>query len=137
MEKDVRRAIELWERAAELGVNDAHFALGCLHDEGTDVEKDAAKAIRHWEAAAVMGDVMARHNLGWEERAAGNYDLALQHWMISAKLGGQESLNGVKDMFMYGLATKADYAEALRGHQSAVEEMRSPDRDEARLYLTR
>ena len=137
LEKDVRRAIELWERAAELGLKEAHYTLGCLYDEGTDVENDTAKAIRHWEAAAVKGDVMARHNLGWEERAAGNYDLALQHWMISAKLGGQESLNGIKAMFMDCLATKADYAEALRGHQSAVEEMRSPDRDEARLYLTR
>ena len=132
LEKDATRAIALLERAAELGVNDAHFALGCLHDEGTDVEKDAAKAIRHWEAAAVKGNANARYNLGCEEHAAGNYDLALQHWMISAKLGGQESLNGIKEMFMYGLATKADYAEALRGHQSAVEEMRSPDRDEAR-----
>ena len=32
---------------------------------------------------------------------------------------------------MNGLATKADYAAALRGYQNAVEEMSSPDRDEA------
>ena len=32
---------------------------------------------------------------------------------------------------MIGLATKAEYADALRGFQSAVEVMRSPDRDEA------
>ena len=34
-------------------------------------------------------------------------------------------------MFIGSLATKADYAVALRGYQSAVEEMRSPDREEA------
>ena len=33
---------------------------------------------------------------------------------------------------MNGLATKADYAAALRGYQNAVEEMSSPDRDEAK-----
>ena len=60
----------------------------------------------------MSGHVSARHNLGCEEFNAGNYDLALQHWMIAAKLGHEKSLNNVKDMFMNGLATKADYAEA-------------------------
>ena len=133
LEKDVTRTVELWERAAELGLKEAHHNLGCLYDEGTDVEKDTAKAVLHWEAAAVKGDANARCNLGAIEYNSENYDLALQHFMIAAKLGDQDSLNNIKDMFMDGLATKADYAEALRGHHSAVEEMRSPDRDEARL----
>ena len=30
LEKDATRAIELWERAAELGAKEAHFSLGCL-----------------------------------------------------------------------------------------------------------
>ena len=132
LEKDVTKAIELWERAAELGVRGAHNSLGYIYCNGTDVEKDISKAMLHWEATAICGQVHARHNLGWAERAAVNHDLALQHWMISAKLGYQRSLSGIKEMFMDdGLATKADYADALRGYQSAVEEMRSPDREEA------
>ena len=51
--------------------------------------------------------------------------------MIAARLGHEKSLSAVKKMFMKGLATKDDYAEALRGYQSAIEEMRSPDRDQA------
>ena len=89
------------------------------------------KAIRHSEAAAMSGFVLARYHLGCMEYNAENYDLALQHWMISAKLGLQISLDEVKDLFMDGLATKDDYAGALRGYQSAVKEMSSPDRDEA------
>ena len=135
LEKDVTRAVDLYERAAELGVKEAHLRLGLLYGHvygsGEDVEKDMAKAIRHYEAAAVKGDVTARHNLGFEEYKDGIYDLALQHWMIAAKMGCQHSLHKIKLMFMEGLATKADYAEALREHQSAVEEMRSPDREEA------
>ena len=92
LEKDVARAFELYERAAELGVIDAHYNLGVLYDEGTDVEKDTAKALRHYEAAAMCGDVLARHNLGNAEHRAGNHDLALQHWMISAKSGHEGSL---------------------------------------------
>ena len=131
LEKDVMRAVEMYERAAELGVKDAHYNLGVLYAEGTEVEKDVAKAFRHYEAAAMRGHVLARFNLGCGEHSAGNYDRGLQHYLIAANLGGQDALNNVKYMFMDGLATKADYAEALRGYQSAVEEMRSPDRDEA------
>ena len=131
MQKDVTRAVNLYERAAELGEKKAHYNLGFLYINGEDVEKDMAKAIRHLEAAAVKGDAYARNTLGFREDNAGNYDLALQHYMIAAKMGFQGSLDNVKKMFMSGLATKADYAEALRGHQSAIEEMRSPDREEA------
>jgi len=51
--------------------------------------------------------------------------------MISAKLGFKLSLDMIKMMFTNGNATKTDFVEALRGYQSAVEETRSPDRDEA------
>lgn len=94
--------------------------------------KDMAKAFRHCEVAAMGGHVLARHNLGSAEYYAGNHDLALQHWMIAAPLGQEGTLNNVKILFNKGLATKADYAAALRGYQNAVQEMSSPDRDEAK-----
>ena len=130
LEKDVTRVVELWERAAELGLNEAHHNLGRLYREGIDVEKDTTKAFRHYEAAAVGGDVSARLDLGCMEQRAGNDDIAVQHWMIAAKLGHETALDYVKKMFMLGEATKADYAAALRGYQSAAQQMRSPDRDE-------
>lgn len=79
----------------------------------------------------MSGHVSARFNLGNMEGRAGNHNLALQHWMIAANLGHQVALDSVKEIFMGGFATKADYAGALRGYQSAVEEMRSANRDEA------
>ena len=133
LKKDVVRAVELYERAAELGVKDAHYNLGVLYSEGEEVAKDMDKAIRHYEVSAMCGHVLARYNLGCIEGKAENYDLSLQHFSISAKLGDQESLNMVKTFFMNGLATKADYAAALCGYQSAIEEMSSPERDEAKV----
>mmetsp|Transcript_2972 Transcript_2972/g.6899 ORF Transcript_2972/g.6899 Transcript_2972/m.6899 type:complete len:271 (-) Transcript_2972:147-959(-) len=132
LEKDVTRAVELYERAAELGVKEAHYNIGVLYDEGTDVEKDVAKAIRHYESAAMGGDVSARYNLGSEEHNSGNYDLALQHFLISAKMGDEDSLGMIKAAFMDGLASKADYATALRGYRESIDEMSSPDRDKAK-----
>ncbi|EJK69420.1 hypothetical protein THAOC_09326, partial [Thalassiosira oceanica] len=96
-----------------------------------------AKAFCHYETAAVSGDVSARFNLGSIEYNAGNYELALQHLLISAKLGDQDSLNAVKKMFTIGLATKADYSAALRGYQNAIEEMSSPDRNEVKALIGR
>ncbi|EJK44602.1 hypothetical protein THAOC_36846, partial [Thalassiosira oceanica] len=136
LEKDVTRAVELYDRAAELGVKDAHFNLGVLYAKGADVAKDMVKAFRHYEAAAMCGHVPARYNLGYIEGKAGNHVIALQHLLISAKLGHEDSLNAVKRMFVAGLANEADYATALRGYQKALEEMSSPDRDEAKSIGT-
>ena len=77
-------------------------------------------------------DVRPRYSQVQTEFNAGNCDIALQHFLISAKLGYKDSLNNVKILFMKGLATKADYAESLRGYQNAIEEMSSSDRDEAK-----
>ncbi|EJK43664.1 hypothetical protein THAOC_37870, partial [Thalassiosira oceanica] len=112
--KDVTRAVELYERAVELGVKEAHFSLGVLYANGAKVEKDTAKACRSLRGGS---DV-------WP----------LQHMMIAAKLGDEHSLNKVKSAFMSGIATKADYATALRGYQNAIEEVSSPDRDEAKAF---
>ena len=52
--------------------------------------------------------------------------------MISAKMGDESSLNFIKKRFMDGNATKAQYAEALRGYGDAVEEMKNHQREEAK-----
>ena len=134
LKEDVTRAVELYERAAELGGKGAHYNLGILYANGEGVERDTSKAFRHYEAAAICGVVNARNNLGCEEFRTGHCDLALQHWMISANLGCENALKNVKAFYMNGLATKADYAAAMRGYQSAIEEMSSPDREEAKNW---
>ena len=130
--KDVPRAIELWTEAAELGSLDAHFQLGDTYYDGNGVEEDKPRGIHHWQQAAMKGHALSRHNLGAIEYGEGNYELAVQHYMISAKMGYEQSLNSIKRRFIKGRATKAQYAEALMGYQTAVEEMKSPQRDIAK-----
>ena len=133
LEKDVHRAIELWTEAAELGSIDAHGSLGAVYYDGKEgVEEDKPRGIRHWHQAAIKGDADSRHNLGAIESVAGNYELAVQHGMISAKMGYKDSLDGIKQMFKDSHATKTQYAEALREYQNAVEEMKSSQREEAK-----
>ena len=80
----------------------------------------------------MKGHALSRHDLGADEFERGNDQLAVQHWMISAKMGFESSLNEIKDMFKDGDATKAQYAEALLGYRDALEEMKSPQREEAK-----
>ena len=64
----------------------------------------------------------------------GNYGGALRHLLISAKMGHKDSLDIIKKMFVKGHATKAQYAEGLKVYQDAMEEMKSPERDEAATF---
>ncbi|EJK70918.1 hypothetical protein THAOC_07686, partial [Thalassiosira oceanica] len=135
LQQDVPRAIKLWTKAANLSDLNAHCMLGCRYYYGDGVEQNVAQGIRHFQHAAMQGDPESRYALGFHEHGNGNHELAVRHWMISAKMGLEGSLNAIKDMFMKGHANKAQYAEALRGYQSALEETRSPQREEAKAFF--
>ncbi|EJK75469.1 hypothetical protein THAOC_02807 [Thalassiosira oceanica] len=131
--KNVPRAIELWTKAAELGSFDAHYTLGYTYYTGQGAEEDKLRGIiYHWQQAAMKGHVRSRVILGDAEASEENYKLAVQHWMIPAKMGDEDSLKNIKGKFKDGHATKAQYAEALLGYRDAVEEMKSPQREEAK-----
>jgi len=131
LQKDMRKGVELYTEAAERGSIEAFCNLGVAYVTGSGVEQDEAKGIHFWEEAAMRGDVESRYNLGCNEGQKGNFDRAVRHFLVSAKMGLKESVEYIKQMFMEGLATKDQYAEALKGYQDAVEEMKSPQRDEA------
>ena len=74
----------------------------------------------------------ARHNLGvMEWNNTGNRKRALKHWMISAGAGHDNSLEGIRNCFMIGVASKDDFEGALRAHKEASDEMKSVHRDAA------
>ena len=137
LRKDMRRAFELYTEAAELGSIEALYCLGHAYLDGEGVQQDEAKAFEFFTKAAMQGHVQSRHILGWREAQNGNWNRAVRHYGISAKMGDEDSLEYIKDMFMAGLATKEQYAEALKGYQDAVEETKSHDRDEAKSIMAR
>jgi len=125
---DIRKAIELWKEAAELGSVKALYNLALSHEV---IQADQAKAIQLYEKAAMEGSTLARHNLGMVAGENGNFVNSYKHLLISANMGLKESVDAIKGLFMRGLATKMQYAEAMRGYQAAVEETKSVDRDDA------
>ncbi|EJK68075.1 hypothetical protein THAOC_10788 [Thalassiosira oceanica] len=135
LQKDMRKAVKLWTEAAELGSLDALFNLGDSYEVGYGVKQDKEKAVEFYTESAMQGHVESRNNLGCIEGQKGNHNRAVSHFLISAKLGYNDSVENIKKMLMAGVATKAQYTEALKGYQAAVEGMKSLDREEAKAYF--
>ena len=125
------KALELWRQAAELGSAEAYYGIACCYKFGRGVERDEKMAMHYTELAAMSGDLAARYNLGGVEEELGNMDRALKHYMIAAKDGDSNSLEGIKLMYKCGHATKDDYAKALSLYQAYLNEVKSDQRDEA------
>ena len=129
--RDHAKALELWHRAAELGDADAYCNVANAYKDGRGVERDEKKALHYAELAAIEGESKARYNLGVSELHAFNFDRALRHFMIAARDGYSNSLEGIKIMYLGGDATKDDHTKALRSYQSYLNEIKSDQRDEA------
>ena len=129
------RAFKYWTKAAEMGDAMAHFNLFIMYSEGQVGEKDETKKIFHLEEAAILGHPHARYNLGCHEWRSGRIDRAVKHYIISATLGHDESIQAVKGLYKDGYVSKEDFAAALRAHHAAVKAMKSPQRREAAEVL--
>ena len=129
--RDQAKALELWHRAGELGCASLYLEIGYAYFNARGVEMDEKKAIHYWELGAIAGNDRARHGLGLFEERSGNNGRALKHYMIAVRDGSDSSLKRIKRFYMNGIATKDDYAKALRSHQAYLDEVRSDQRDAA------
>ena len=129
--RDHAKALELWNQAAKLGHADAICNVANAYRTGRGVERDEKKAEHYAELAAIEGEAKARYNLGVMEFQSDNYNRALKHFMIAARDGYSNSLEGIKIMYKNGDATKDDYAKALRSYRAYLDEIKSDQRDEA------
>ena len=120
-----------------MGDAEAHHRLSILYKKGQGVEKDEKRALHHAEQAALLGHPEARHNLGYEEMKNGRSDRGVKHYIIAAKLGDDNSLDVLKEIYKAGLVSKDDFTEALRGYQSAIKATKSPQREAAYEFTKR
>jgi len=70
--------------------------------------------------------------LGDLEGQSGNINRAMRHYIISAKRGYDESLDQVKQGFLFGFVTKSDYEMTLQAHKASQDETTSEQRDRAK-----
>mmetsp|Transcript_21968 Transcript_21968/g.47709 ORF Transcript_21968/g.47709 Transcript_21968/m.47709 type:complete len:325 (-) Transcript_21968:423-1397(-) len=131
LSQDYTKAFELHIKAAELGSATAHYMVGFSYLVGNGVERDAKKGIHHYALSAIGGYEQARHYLGELEKTAGRMDRSVKHFMIAASSGIDNSLDMIREGFMNGHVTKAEYENTLRAHKDAQDEMKSENRTKA------
>ena len=132
---DHENAVKYWLRAAELGEAGAHYNLSCYYCQRTGVEEDKKLMFNHLEEAAILGLPQARHSLACYEWEDGKYDRAVLHWIIAANLGHRESIKALTTSYKDGHLSKEAFAVALRTHQAAIDEMKSPQREKAKAFF--
>jgi hypothetical protein len=132
-EGDYTPALEYLTKAAKLGDVVAHFNLSIMFGEGQGVDRDKMKEIHHLELAAIGGHFKARFNLGAKELQNGRIERAVKHWIIAASTGDDYAIDHIRRGCAQGFVSREDYAAALRAHQAAVDETKSPQREAARV----
>jgi TPR repeat protein len=124
--QDQDRAVELYTRAADLGLNKiAHFCLGTHYHEVGDIKKTKF----HYEAAAMAGHEMARTNIGTLEYNSGNIERAVRHWKIAASTGEHRAMHELRISFEQGHVNRETINSTLFAYNNSCTEMRSEARD--------
>jgi hypothetical protein len=131
LQQDHTKAMDLYVRAAELGLGKAHCNLGLLYHEGGDMKK----AKFHLEAAAMAGHEVARYNLGVMECHCGNNERAVKHWTIAASAGDYKAMHHLITSFKRGQLSRDAINLTLKAYNNACAEMRSDARDARIKYM--
>jgi len=134
LRKDHTMAFELLTRAADLEYAPACHNIGYAYDYGDGVDKDEKKALHYYELAAMQGSVFARYSLSGLEKKRGNIGRAIKHYVVAVGGGDKYSLVQIQQLYSNGQATKEVYTKALRAYQIYLNEVKSPQRDEAAVY---
>ena len=96
VEKDYKKAKELYEKAAEQGLADAQFNLGKIYAFKKGVPQDFVTARQWWEKAAAQGYVKAMTFLGMLDSegmgAPQDYVKARQWWEKAAAQGSADAM---------------------------------------------
>ena len=132
LEKDIGKAIELFQKAGKLGHANSYNDLGTIYRDGRDgVEIDMKKARYYLELGTIGGSITARCNLASLDWQDGDSKRAFKHCLICAKAGDAHALENLKYGCKKGDVTKDEYAEALRAYQKQHDDTRSENRDRA------
>jgi TPR repeat protein len=125
VQQDQTKAMELYNRATELGCSKAHNQLAGIYRRGGNLKKTKF----HVEAAAMAGHEVARSNLGVMEAQSGNIERAIKHWTIAASAGHYTSMYNLLVAFKEGVVSRESMDSTLAAYNMSCAEMRSEARD--------
>jgi len=128
---DYASAFNYFKDAVELGDVESHYTMSHMYREGLGVEKDKKKQIYHLEEAAIGGHADARYNLASYEWSNLKFKRALNHWIVAARLGHNESMQTLERCYTSGEVNEEDFISTFRAYQAARDAETSPQRKAA------
>lgn len=101
---DMRRAYQLYAKAAELGDKDAIYTLGVLHEHGLSVEQNVETACKLYEQSAKMGHADAKVNLAMlmmkDKFSTSEFGTTPENLLLDAAKQGNNKAKGLLESTM-------------------------------------
>ena len=123
-EKNYQKAIELYEKAIELGNSWAMNNLGVMYDKGEGVEQDYQKAKELYEKAIKLGNSQAMNNLGiMYDKGNGvnqDYQKAIELYKKAAELDNDWGTHNLANMYRLGNGVNLDHQKAIELYEKAI-----------------
>jgi hypothetical protein len=124
--KDLGKAAELYQKAADQGYADARFRLGRLYHRGEGVPKDLGKAAELYQKAADQGNALAQNNLGLlYDRGEGvpkDLGKAAELYQKAADKGYAAAQNNLGLLCQYGAEVTKDLGKAAELYRKAADQ---------------
>jgi localization factor PodJL len=116
--KDLKKAVEWYQKAADAGFAPAQFRLGSFYEKGLGVERSADKAKTLYQLAAEQGNASAMHNLAvlFAMGASGpaDNDSAARWFVKAAELGVKDSQYNLGILAAKGLGVPQNLEESYK-----------------------
>ena len=125
VEQDYAKAMEWYEKAADLGDSDAINYIGYMYLNGLGVEQDYGKAMEWFEKAVDLENsnamdniaVMYENGMGVEQ----DYGKAMEWFEKAANLGDFIAMDNIALMYENGLGVEQDYGKAMEWFKKAAD----------------
>jgi len=125
VEKDLSKAVELYQRAVDMGEVHAMTNLGYCYRTGQGVEKNLSKAVELYQRAVNMGEVCAMTNLGYCYRTGQgiekNLSKAVELYQRAVDMGDSIAMNNLGYCYQYGYGVDRDVSMAINLLQRSYE----------------
>ena len=128
VERNISKAVKLYEEAGVLGNVQAMCKLGELYEAGEHIAQDYIKAKEWYEKAAMANDMFsmfAMYNLGElysnENGTEQNYSEAKKWYEKAAKKGYQLAMYRLGELYEEGAGVEQNYSKAKEWYEKAAE----------------
>ena len=124
---DEVEAVRVFTLAAEQGMPEAQYKLGCMYRDGlTDIPQDYAKAAEFFHAAAIQNHADAQNCLGACYQLGNgvqkNIDEALKWYRLAAESGNSKAQFNLGWCYAKGLGVPEDHAIARSWYEKSAEQ---------------